>query len=454
MNLHVSEVEMVEFLREIVSAYESLAASKGIKYFFNSEVSELKVYVDREKIEKVVHNLLSNAFKFTKENGEVVLNLRPDGKKCLIIVRDTGIGIPSGKVDKVFDRFYQVDSSQTREYEGTGLGMALSKELVELHQGTITVDSKEGKGTVFTVALPLGKDHIKPDEIVEVEDRPKADLSIEETFMSPEQTVDVNTIESTEQPILLIVEDNADMRQYIRKIFSDEYQIQEAPNGKEGLQKAKESIPDLIISDVMMPEMDGYTLCERIKTNEQTSHIPVILLTAKADRDSRIAGLETGADDYLAKPFDAEEIKVIVRKRIEERRKIRERFSKEITLEPKQIAITSFDEKFLKKVMAIIEDHISDEKFSIDDLSREAGYSNMHFYRKIKGLAGETPSQFLRTIRLKRAAELLRAKSDNVTQIAYSVGFNSLSYFNKCFKEQFGVTPGQYAEGDVREVDR
>jgi signal transduction histidine kinase/DNA-binding response OmpR family regulator/ligand-binding sensor domain-containing protein len=449
MALHASKVELVQFLREIAASYESLAANKNIKYFFYPEVAELMVYIDVEKMEKVVHNLLSNAFKFTKENGEVILYLKAEESHCNIIVKDTGIGIPSDQLNKVFDRFHQVDSSQTRSYEGSGLGMALAKELVELHHGMIRVESTEGKGTTFTVTLRLGKDHLNTHEIIEREDRRKSDPSIEETFMSPEQT-DAKTAESTEVPILLIAEDNADMRQYICKIFSDQYQIHEATNGKEGLQKANDSIPDLIISDVMMPEMDGYKFCESIKTNEQTSHIPVILLTAKADRDSRIAGLETGADDYLAKPFDAEELKVIVRKRIEERRKIRERFSKEITLEPKQIAITSFDEKFLKKVMAVIEDHMSDESFSIDDLSREAGYSNMHFYRKIKALAGETPSQFLRTIRLKRAAELLRAKSDNVTQIAYSVGFNSLSYFNKCFKEQFGVTPGHYVAESTR----
>jgi signal transduction histidine kinase/ligand-binding sensor domain-containing protein/DNA-binding response OmpR family regulator len=452
MTLHASKVELVQFLREIASSYESLAANKNIKYFFYPEVAELMVYIDVEKIEKVVHNLLSNAFKFTKESGEVILYLKAEESQCNIIVKDTGIGIPSDQLNKVFDRFHQVDSSQTRSYEGSGLGMALAKELVELHHGTIRVESTEGKGTTFTVTLRLGKDHLNIHEIIEGADRRKSDTSIEETFMSPEQRTDAKTVESLEQPILLIVEDNADMRQYIRKTFSDHYQILEAANGKEGLDKSKEVIPDLIISDVMMPEMDGYKFCESIKTNEQTSHIPVILLTAKADRDSRIAGLETGADDYLAKPFDAEELKVIVRKRIEERRKIRERFSKEITLEPKQIAITSFDEKFLKKVMAVVEDHMSDESFSIDDLSREAGYSNMHFYRKIKALAGETPSQFLRTIRLKRAAKLLRAKSDNVTQIAYSVGFNSLSYFNKCFKEQFGVTPGQYAEGNKPNV--
>ena len=199
-------------------------------------------------------------------------------------------------------------------------------------------------------------------------------------------------------PVLLIVEDNTDMRGYIRKTLSGHYEIIEAENGKEGVEKAKETIPDLIISDIMMPEMDGYKLCELIKTHEPTSHIPVILLTAKADRESKLAGLETGADDYLSKPFDADELKLIVRNRIEERRKMREQFSRQITLGPKQISITSLDEKFLTKVLAIIEAHMDDENFSIDELSSEASYSNMQFYRKLKALTGQTPSHFFRTI--------------------------------------------------------
>ena len=220
----------------------------------------------------------------------------------------------------------------------------------------------------------------------------------------------------------------------------------EAENGNAGIVLAEEIIPDLIISDVMMPGMDGYKLCERIKTKDLTSHIPLILLTAKADRESKLTGLEIGADDYLSKPFDATELKLIVRNRIEARNKIKDRFSRDVTLEPLRISVTSLDEKFLKKILAIIEEHMDDETFSIEQLSREVGYSNMHLYRKLKALSGQTPSQFVRTIRLKRAAALLAKKSDNVTQIAYSVGFNSVSYFNKCFKEQFGTTPGQFAE--------
>ncbi|MEX2235117.1 MAG: two-component regulator propeller domain-containing protein [Cyclobacteriaceae bacterium] len=446
LKLHTSPTDLVEFLREIASSYESLAAGKKIKYFFYPEVEVLIAYIDAEKMEKVVHNLLSNAFKFTKSEGEIILNLKVDNNHCSMAVKDTGIGIPTDQLNKVFDRFYQVDSSQTRAYEGSGLGMALAKDLVELHKGKISVSSTEGKGTTFTVTILLGKEHLNKDEISDSAYHTEAE-KLSDIVVSAGIEPDANELlSSVLQPLLLIVEDNTDMRRYIRKTLSDQYQIVEAENGKVGVKLAEETVPDLIISDIMMPEMDGYKLCELVKTNELTSHIPVILLTAKADRESKLAGLKFGADDYLSKPFDADELKLIVRNLIEERRKMRERFSKEITLEPKQISITSLDEKFLTKVLALIEEHMDDENFSIQELSREAGFSNMHFYRKIKGLSGQTPSQFLRTIRLKRAAELLAKDSDNVTQIAYSVGFSSLSYFNKCFKEQFGVTPGQYAD--------
>jgi signal transduction histidine kinase/DNA-binding response OmpR family regulator len=448
MVLQTTQVDLVQFLKEIASSYESLAANKRIKYFFYPEVQELMVYIDPEKIEKAVHNLLSNALKFTKE-GEVILYLKVEDNYAVINVKDTGIGISAMELDKVFDRFYQVDSSQTRGYEGSGLGMALAKELVELHHGKISVESKEGKGTTFTVWLPLGTEHLSKGEITDSKGLKKSKMFSEEQII-PEDTSVVETETekttlSSGHPVVLVVEDNTDMRTYIRKTLAEYYHIVEAETGKVGVKKAEEIIPDLIISDIMMPEMDGYQLCERIKNNEPTSHIPVILLTAKADQQSRLTGLEYQADDYLSKPFDADELRLIVRNHIEERRKMRERFSREITLEPAQISVSSLDEKFLQKVLALIEAHMEDENFSIEEFSHEAGYSRMQFYRKIKALAGQTPSQFVRTIRLKRAAQLLNKKSDNVTQIAYCVGFSSLAYFNKCFKEQYDVTPGQYS---------
>lgn len=452
MELHPKPMDLVRFLRETASSYESQAAEKKIKYFFYPEVQQLTAYADPEKLEKVVHNLLSNAFKFTKEQGEVILNLKLQEKQwAAITVQDTGVGIPKGDLDKIFDRFYQVDSSQTREHEGSGLGMALAKELVTLHHGKISVESIEGKGTIFTVLLPLGKAHPEQESIVDLPDgkeRALAESLSDNNMVSLSEKSEETAFTANHGPTLLIVEDNADMRDYIRRTLSSNYQITEAQNGKEGFKIAGDIIPDLIISDIMMPEMDGYKLCEKIKTTELTSHVPVILLTAKADRESRLTGLETGADDYLPKPFDADELKLIVHNHIEARNKMKEKFGREVTLEPQDITISSFDERFIKKVLDIIEQHMDDENFSIEELSREAGYSNMHLYRKIKALSGQTPSQFLRTIRLKRAAALLMNASDNITQIAFSVGFSSLSYFNKCFKEQFGITPSKFASSN------
>jgi signal transduction histidine kinase/ligand-binding sensor domain-containing protein/DNA-binding response OmpR family regulator len=451
MTLQASRTDLVQFLREVTSSYESLATDKKIKFFYYPEPQELTIYLDQEKIEKVVHNILSNAFKFTKENGEVILYLKVDhNQQAVIIVRDTGIGIPENQLNHVFDRFYQVDNSQTWSYEGSGIGMALAKELIELHHGTISVESKAGKGSTFTVRLPLDKEYLRTEEIIESgegknEERISSDIIFEG---ARHETSGVSEAVTGTHPVLLIVEDNTDMRNYLAKTLSDSYQIVEAVNGKEGVQKAAEFLPDLIISDIMMPEMDGYKLCELIKTKEMTSHIAVILLTAKADQQSRLTGLEHRADDYLLKPFNTEELKLIVRNRIDTRRKMQEKFSREITLEPAQISVSSLDEKFLQRVMTLIEAHMEDEHFSIEDFSQEAGYSRMQFYRKIKALTGQTPSQFVRTFRLKRAAQFLSRKSDNVTQIAYSVGFRSLAYFNKCFKEQFGVTPGQFSETD------
>lgn len=256
-----------------------------------------------------------------------------------------------------FDRFYQVDNSQTRGYEGSGLGMALAKELVELHKGNISVQSTEGKGATLTVMLPLGKHHLSKEEISDIENHTEREIRSDIVISGENRDNENENILNAHQPVLLIVEDNADMRHYIRKTLSDHYQILEAENGKSGVKLAVENIPDLIISDVMMPEMDGYKLCSIVKSGELTSHIPVILLTAKADRESKISGLETGSDDYLFKPFDAEELRLIVRNIIEERRKWRERFSREIILEPRQIAITSLDDKFISKVLSIIETH-------------------------------------------------------------------------------------------------
>ncbi len=325
---------------------------------------------------------------------------------------------------------------------------------MELHRGIITVDSKFGKGTNFNVYLPLGKEHLKEEELFVKED------SIENQEYPPEQfdllheevTFRDDKIEKNDaKPLLLIVEDNDDLRSYIRTFLIDEYLISEAIDGEMGLEKAIDKIPDLIISDVMMPKMDGYQLCERLKTDERTSHIPVIILTARASMESKIEGLETGADDFITKPFDTLELQTRIKNLIVQRRKLQDRFMKKIRklglehlLEIEMEDMTSMDQKFMQRVTLTIQKCFSNPDFDLEMLSSDLALSRMQVHRKLKGLTGYTPGSFIRHIRLNRAAELLKNKIGTVSEITFDVGFNNLSYFSKCFKEQFGVLPSEF----------
>ncbi len=463
MKLHTSKGNIVAFIKGMTMSFHSLAERKEIFLDVRPDVEELEVYFDKEKLEKIIINLLSNAFKFTPENGEIVVGLSVSADRVHIAVRDTGIGIPSEKLPHIFNRFYQVDSSTTRTQEGTGIGLALVKDLVELHHGTISVTSEPGKGSEFIVSLPLGRAHLKPEEI--------ADDSVGATVTSPLPTIDKESDalghsersevsensqtlrpvfdgpqgdKGEEKPILLIIEDNADVREYIKSYLLPTYTVVEAHDGAEGVEKAKETIPDLIISDVMMPKMDGYEVCSRLKQDEKTSHVPIILLTAKAAKEDKIGGLETGADDYLIKPFDSAELLVRVKNLIETRRKLREKFGKElVSLKPSEVAVTSVDQVFLKKVMDAIESKIGDEEFGVTELADTIGLSSKQLQRKLKGLANTTANDFIRSFRLQRAKELLQKDSTTIAEIAYSVGFSSPAYFTKCFQEQFGQTPSE-----------
>lgn len=326
--------------------------------------------------------------------------------------------------------------------------MALTKELVELHHGTISATSAWGKGATLTVHLPLGKSHLAEDEITK--EVIITDYSSDEMTTMPGAGDHIEIISGSHQilhelPQVLLVEDNPDMRQFICGILGSQYEIDEAMNGLEGWEKAVETIPDLILSDVMMPKMDGFELCNKLKTDLRTSHIPVILLTARVEKDSKLKGLKIGADDYLAKPFDSDELLVLLQNRIQQRKNLRERFSREVTLQPKDIAITSADEQFLQTALDVVEEHISDSDFNVQVFREKMCMSRMQLQRKLKALTDQSPGEFIRILRLKRAAQLLSCRQDNITQITYQVGFNNLSYFAKCFKEHFGLSPSDYA---------
>ncbi len=453
LKLELVQEDIVKFLRVLIISFASIAEKKIISFPYKLPDGKFITWFDPDKFEKIITNLLSNAFKFTSEGGEVkceVILPEQENELMEVIVSDTGIGIPSNEIDNVFNRFHQVKSSNYIGSGGTGIGLALTKELVELLHGEVDVRSKLGKGTTFTVRVPVGKDHLREEEFLlkKSDEINTIDYSTDHDDIkdSGERTGDIYEGPKSEDelPLVLIVEDHTDIRTHLREKLEDSFRIMEANDGIVGLDKATENIPDLIITDLMMPRMDGVEMCNKLKTDKRTSHIPVIMLTAKAEEEDKLAGLETGADAYIIKPFSMKEVKLRVRKLIEQRNMLRDRFSREITLEPKDIAVTSVDEKFLHNTMTVIEGHMNNNEFEVRMLQDEAGMSRMQLFRKLKALTGQTPSEFIRTVRLKRAAKLFKQNYGNVAQVAYEVGFNNLSYFAKCFKELYKIAPSDY----------
>lgn len=470
MKLAAGPENIVALTRQLTMAFESLASVRDIEIDFIAPDQLDTIFIDREKYEKIIINLISNAIKFTEDGGNITVQLSVNSDhaastklttdNCLLItVKDSGSGIPPEHLPHIFDRFYQANETHVQDAQGSGIGLALTKELVELHHGTISVESEAGIGTTFTISLPLGKAHLAPEQISDVEDagvRAKHPLEDIETHVE-EFARDASSLRhrslnpplpeeaDTQSPIVLLVEDNPDMRAYIREILADTYDVAEAANGRAGFEKAAEVIPDIIISDVMMPEMDGIQFCEQIKTDERTSHIPVILLTAKSSGESKMEGLETGADDYLVKPFDKSELLVRVKNLIKQRRELRERFRQEISLAPENIALTSADAKFLQRVIDAVEENIEAADFGVRELATVVGMSRSQLHRKLKALTDHPPLEFIRTIKLKRAAALLKHHTGNISEIAYQVGFSNPSYFAECFRKLYGVPPREYS---------
>jgi signal transduction histidine kinase/DNA-binding response OmpR family regulator/predicted negative regulator of RcsB-dependent stress response len=470
VKLEVSRGDLGRFVRVMAGSLSSLAESRGIDLALHLDTETPPSYFDKDKVEKVLYNLLSNALKFTGAGGKVTVSLDrvsdtavhggaagqgEAGEYVRISVQDTGKGIPQDQLTKIFDRFYQIDGSATREQEGSGIGLSLVKELVSLHRGTLHVESRPGEGACFTVHLPLFLSCPAESKLLEVAEpqpvpvrtitagqpeAPATETARAETAKKPAKPVEADGL-----PLLLIVEDNDEIRTYIREIFAGSYTVAEAANGQDGLTQAIATVPDVIISDLMMPLMDGVELCTRLRQDQRTSHIPLILLTAKASVESRISGFQTGADDYVTKPFHPVELLARVKNLVESRRQLRERFSREVKLQPKDITVASVDELFLQKVLAVVEENLGEAEFSVENLESQMSMSKMQLYRKLKALTGQSPSEFMRNLRLKRAASLISQRSGNISEIAYSVGFNNLSYFAKCFKELYQVTPSEYA---------
>jgi len=448
MALTLRRCDLGTLLRSIVASFESAASEKSLDLRFEASPEPLRACCDKDKVDTIVTNLLSNAIKFTPPGGMVAVRLVSSGEPqtgcASISVEDSGVGIAEEDRQRIFDRFYRAgtggpSTAGAVTAPGSGIGLALVKELVQIHQGTVDVTSAPGKGTTFTVTLRVDERFYREKGIVCL------DAAEPETVLNerPAETAAPEVEPPPAAETVLIAEDNPDLRKFIRETLRD-YRILEAADGAEALVLACENPPDIVISDVMMPGMDGLALCKRLKEDERTSHIPVILLTSKAGLESRVEGLETGADDYIAKPFSTLELQARLRNLLNERRRLRERYRREVTLQPKDIAITSADERFLQRVLQIAEKHLSDGDFSVESFAGEAGMSKTHLNRKLKALTDQSANEFVRTFRLKRAAQLLSGRHGNISEIAYEVGFNNPSYFSESFRELFGCSPSEY----------
>ncbi|MCP5055005.1 MAG: response regulator [bacterium] len=480
MKLQAEEGNLVDFLKGALEPFEPVMAHHRLELILSVPTPAMPLFFDPEKLEKIMNNLLSNALKFTPPGGRITVSATitdrvgetlnhpiVPGGYVDISVKDTGTGIPPEQLAHIFDRFYQADVTVEHHRKGSGIGLELVKELVELHHGEITVHSSAAgnSGTAFIVRLPTGKEHLNPTEIlrpspqapgepgtspaptpetvnaIEMMGYEYEDETGDELYMAEHDTLEKLM---TEKNIILVVEDNADLRNYIRTSLEPGYMVVEAKNGREGIKNALDIIPDLIISDIMMPEKDGYELCQTLKEDISTSHIPVVLLTAKVSEENILKGLKTGADDYITKPFNPRILRARIRNLIQLRQQLQLKLNREMVLQPSRVGGSEMDREFVKDLQEVIERNLSDPDFNVEDLSKRLYMSRTTVYRKVQALSGESPTDFIRSYRLMRAAQLLKSNYDSVTEVAFEVGFSSRAYFTKCFKQKFHQLPSDF----------
>jgi len=438
LKLNISEEDLIPSLKLLKESFQSLADQYEFDFQFHANHSNYVGYFDKDILERIIINLLSNAFKYTPPKGSITLSVHIDEEKelAIIIVSDTGVGMDEQTQANVFKRFETQGKVQTQGFYSSGLGLSLVKELVKLHHADINFDSKKEHGTSFQLTLPLSLAFYtsKKEQIIETKvEELTADSISTETTKNQEK-----------QYSILLAEDNLDIHHYLKSALEKEYRVFAFMNGKEAWKNIQDAMPDLVLSDIMMPEMTGIELCEKIKAEEKTSHIPVVLLTAKGTHDKKVEGLESGADDYIKKPFRLEEIKARIKNVLKQRQRLREKYSKELIFEDKAVHVNSMDEQFIQKAITIIEKHLDNTSFSIDTFCNEMGYGRTRLYEKIKAITGMSPNELIRVIRLKKAASMIKQKSANISEITYMVGFSSQSYFSSCFKKQYGVSPTEY----------
>ncbi|RNI26835.1 hybrid sensor histidine kinase/response regulator [Rufibacter latericius] len=455
LQLRFQETEMVGFLQELCAIFDEQARAKNIDFVFHHQMEQLSAWIDPNQFDKVILNVLSNAFKFTPDNGRIDINLRAGEDETAtdelrhyfeIVISDNGIGIEESEAEKIFECFYQVQSPHNHFVGGTGIGLHLTRSIVELHSGSIKAErNQEGPGVRFVMQLPLGKDHLKPEALLPTQlPVPQPEPAAVQIFPDMEEV----RIKSKAKSRVLVVDDDEEIRRYICEELSAEFLMTESANGKEALSILLNKAPDLIISDVMMPEMDGITLCRKIKQNVNFNHIPIILLTARSEEEDKLEGLGIGADAYLVKPFNMEILKTTVHNIIRNRMMLRNNFSGNQYQNDKvqKVTMKSADEKLLTKLIAIINQNIDNPALNIEMITREIGISRVHLHRKMKELTNQSTSDFIRNVRLQQAADLLSSKRLNISEVAFAVGFTNLTSFSTAFKELYGVPPTTYME--------
>ncbi len=463
LKLSVGRGNLHEFIFGITESYRYLAEQKKIEFEFISEMGNVICFFDADKIEKIINNLLSNAFKFTPSAGKITIrllalekNTNHEVETMLISVEDTGIGIDQEFRTKIFERFYQIDTNEG-QISGTGIGLALTQELIAMYGGTIDLESEPGLGSKFIVSLPCSINHFKANEITN--ELISGHKNTYGQYYSTELTsfditkVDNENLDQSKSTVLL-VEDNKDIVQFLQEQFCDDFNFVFAFDGIIGFEKAVSVFPQAIILDVMMPRMNGYQLCEKLKKDERTCHIPIIFLTALAEKVEQMEGLENGADDYITKPFDVDLLKLKVVNLIETRQKLKLLYQKKLTIDLFDTTPDSFDEKFIRKVMTILDKEITNSNFGVEELSRTIGLSRTHLYRKIREITNQSPVEFIRNVRLERAAKLLIQNKYYISEVAYMTGFVEMSYFRKIFKEFYGVSPSDYSKGGTTSEEK
>jgi signal transduction histidine kinase/ligand-binding sensor domain-containing protein/DNA-binding response OmpR family regulator len=438
----LSEGDIIYFIKDLAHSFSDVAEKKHIQLTLQSSISSFVTLFDKDKLEKIVFNLLSNAFRFTPDQGkiQVRLDLEDDlstaQKTIVIAVDDSGIGIPKADQERIFERFFQHETPGTIMNQGSGIGLAITKEFVKLLGGSIQVDSQPEMGSCFTVKLPL-----QAEGALAIVSEP-----VEEAIVVQQEPGDPGeeTFTKKKKGTVLLVEDNDDFRFYLKDNLGIHYHVIEAVNGKEAWKKMGDSEPDLVVSDIMMPEMNGLELAKKIKSDPRTSHIPVVLLTAMASEEQQLEGFESGANDYITKPFSFEILLSRIKSLLNHRKQLRKLFQQQIEVNPSEITVTPVDEKFIKEALAAVEERISDPEFSVEEFSRKMHMSRAALYKKLVSITGKPPLEFIRSIRLKRAAQLLAKTDLSVSEVAYEVGFNNPKYFARYFKEEFGTLPSQY----------